>query len=152
MEHILIRLGSMESPNLDNNDVQYYYPRFLQLVLDDVLTDEEKAYFSDSKTSETPYLRTNVITSLHNRDPYPEFPTIITDFMQDCFLLMARLMLPPQHAQPNEEGNAQEPMDEQHNPYEQQYGSPIGNDSGITSIFTTVDIMDEDTKQTPEAI
>ena len=89
MEQILIRMGSLDSRNLDNNDVQCYYPRFLQLVLDDVLTEEEKAYFSDSETFETPYLRTNVITALHNRDPHPEVPTIVTDFMQDCFLLMA---------------------------------------------------------------
>ena len=88
-------MGSLDSRNLDNNDVQCYYPRFLQLVLDDVLTDEEKTYFSDSETYETPYIRTNVITALHNRDPHPEVPTIITDCMQDCFLLMARPMLPP---------------------------------------------------------
>ena len=40
--------------------------------------------------------------------------------MQDCFLLMARPMLPPQHVQPIEEGDAQEPLDELINPYEQE--------------------------------
>ena len=60
-------------------------------------------------------------------------------------------MLSPQHAQHNEGGDAQEPLDDQHNPDEQQQGSPTGNDSGSTSNSTS-DIMDGDTEKPQEAI
>lgn len=94
MEQILDKMGDVDERDIMKNDVHCFYPRFLQLILDDVLTDEEKYIFCDSNTRPSHYLKTNVITGLESRNLYPTIRAHVTGFMFECFLDMALPQLP----------------------------------------------------------
>ena len=65
------------------DDVRCFYPRFLQLILNDVLTDDERETFEDEDTMECMKMKSNAITALIRKNDYlPGVPTVLTEYLR----------------------------------------------------------------------
>ena len=92
---ILHVMGPIGFRNIQTQSVDCFYPRFLQLILNDVLTSEEKALYANSETSSSAKLKNNMITGLEGRGDYVNNnPAVFTDFIQGC---VADMELPVPH-------------------------------------------------------
>ena len=101
MRQIIHNLIPRVPRDFDNSHVVCLFPRFLQLILDDMLTEQELESFSESETSEPPEIQSNSMTYLVNKSNYANaLPSILTDFMMECMFDMARPALPPQGLSP----------------------------------------------------
>lgn len=85
VEQILIAMGPLEYRDIQSYDVECLYPRFLQLVLNAVLTREDKLRYANSVTSPAFKLKNHVISSLGSRREYlNNNAAILTDFFRRC--------------------------------------------------------------------
>ena len=101
MRQIIQNLIPSVPRDFDNSNVVCLFPRFLQLILDDMLTEQELESFSESETFEPPEIQSNSMTYLVNKANYVNaLLFILTDFMTDCMFDMARPALPPQGLAP----------------------------------------------------
>ena len=60
------------------DDVLCFYPRFLQLILNDILTDDERETFAEEETMECMKMKSNAITALIIKNHLPGVPTVQT--------------------------------------------------------------------------
>ena len=69
------------------------YPRFLQIVLNSKLTEEQRELFSNSNMISPPVMPIKNAVQLRNQNPYPNnnggLPNVtLTDHIRDCFRLI----------------------------------------------------------------
>ena len=67
-----------------------------QLILNDLLTDAEKDFFQESGIEQCMKVKTNVVTQLLSKNPFPEVPTVLTPFLQTLPLQLTPLNQPAQ--------------------------------------------------------
>lgn len=79
---ILLNMGSRDDRDLALTDVLCNFPRFLQIIMDGVLTDAEKDERADSNTQECIWIKKNGISMIINKNPYPEVPTVLTNYLR----------------------------------------------------------------------
>ena len=101
VNQILHVMGSNEIINIQTHSVECFFPRFLQLILNDVLTSEKKATYVNSDISQSTKLKNNVITRLEGRGDYVNnYPAVLTNFIHEC---VADMYLPIPHEPPIDE-------------------------------------------------
>jgi hypothetical protein len=60
------------------DDVLCFYPRFLQLILNDILTDDERETFAEEEAMKCMKIKSNAITALIRKNHLPGVPTVQT--------------------------------------------------------------------------
>ncbi|KAK1372574.1 hypothetical protein POM88_028767 [Heracleum sosnowskyi] len=75
IDQVILCMGPLdERTGID--DVLCFYPRFLQLILNDILTDNERETFEGEETQECMKMKSNAITALIRKNNYlPGVPT-----------------------------------------------------------------------------
>ncbi|KAK1361475.1 hypothetical protein POM88_045949 [Heracleum sosnowskyi] len=103
IDQVIICMGPLdERTGID--DVLCFYPRFLQLILNDVLTDDERETFDGEENQDCMKMKSNAITALIRKNNYlPGVPTVLTEYLR-----MVPLPLLPPGEQVNQ-GNIPEP-------------------------------------------
>ena len=97
IQYMLYILGPLETRTPPHQALrECHYPRFLQLILNDLLTDAEKDLFQESGIEQCMKVKTNVVTQLLSKNPFPEVPTVLTPFMQTLPLQLTPLNQPAQ--------------------------------------------------------
>ena len=87
IHYLLYLLGPLESRTPPQPvQMECHYPRFIQLILNDLLTDAEKEFFEESGIEQCMKVKTNIVTQLLKKNPYPEVPTVLTEYMQSIQL------------------------------------------------------------------
>ncbi|KAK1388464.1 hypothetical protein POM88_016642 [Heracleum sosnowskyi] len=70
IDQVILCMGPLdERTGID--DVLCFYPRFIQLILNDVLTDEERETFATEETMECMKMKSNAITALIRKNHLP---------------------------------------------------------------------------------
>lgn len=91
MNQLLYVLGPVEDRNLQVTNVECYFPRFLQLVLNDLTSNEEKLLYISSVTSCTVKQKNRIAGHLNNNRNYGNnAPAQMTEFMLGCVVDMER--------------------------------------------------------------
>ena len=62
------------------------FPRFLQLILNDVLTEEENMIYEESETRVCLSMKKNGISGLIDKPPFPDIPLVLTPYLQSLGL------------------------------------------------------------------
>ncbi|KAK1361727.1 hypothetical protein POM88_046201 [Heracleum sosnowskyi] len=76
-------MGPLDERTGINEDVLCFYPRFLQLILNDILTDDEREIFEGEATQECMKMKSNAITALIRKNNYlPGVPTVLTEYLR----------------------------------------------------------------------
>lgn len=96
LEYMLVSIGDLEDRTIPPNDVTCFFPRFLHLILNDLLIDDEKDSFSESEIDKCKEMKKNVITQLINRAPYHLLPMVLTPYLSTLSLPLQ----PLDHQQP----------------------------------------------------
>ena len=82
VNQILYVMRLNEIINIETHNVEYFFPRILQLILNDVLTLEEKARYANLEISESSKLKNNVIIGVEGRGDYVNnHPAVFTEFI-----------------------------------------------------------------------
>ncbi|KAK1351403.1 hypothetical protein POM88_054376 [Heracleum sosnowskyi] len=82
IDQVILCMGPLdERTGID--DVLCFYPRFLQLILNDILTDDERETFDGEENQECMKMKSNAITALIRKNNYlPGVPTVLTDYLR----------------------------------------------------------------------
>ncbi|KAK1401134.1 hypothetical protein POM88_000739 [Heracleum sosnowskyi] len=81
IDQIIMCMGLLdERTGIDN--VLCFYPRFLQLILNDVLTDDEQETFEGEETMECMKMKSNAITALIRKNHLPGVPNVLTEYLR----------------------------------------------------------------------
>ncbi|KAK1360703.1 hypothetical protein POM88_045177 [Heracleum sosnowskyi] len=103
IDQVILCMGPLEERTCID-DVLCFYPRFLQLILNDVLTDDERETFDGEENQECMKMKSNAITALIRKNNYlPGVPTVLTEYLRTVPLPL----LPP--GKQVNEGNIPEP-------------------------------------------
>lgn len=90
-------MGLKAKRNLTHCNMTCRFPRFLQIVINNVLPLIELVSFISSPQSPSSILTVNVVTALINHYDYPSMQVIeLTNYMQDCPFQIAFPALPHQ--------------------------------------------------------
>ncbi|KAK1398153.1 hypothetical protein POM88_008016 [Heracleum sosnowskyi] len=82
IDQVILCIGPLDE-RTGMDDVLCFYPRFLQLILNDVLTDNEREIFEGEATQECMKMKSNAITALIRKNNYlPGVPTVLTDYLR----------------------------------------------------------------------
>ncbi|KAK1365513.1 hypothetical protein POM88_041074 [Heracleum sosnowskyi] len=107
IDQVIICMGPLDERTVIDEDVLCLYPRFLQLILNDILTDDERETFAEEETMECMKMKNNAITALIRKNNYlPGVPTVLTDYLRTVPLPL----LPP--GEQVNEGNIPQPEPE----------------------------------------
>lgn len=91
LNQLLYVMGPLEDRNLQVYDVECCFPRFLQLILNDLTTEDEKLIYTGSVPSSTTKQRNRIAHNLNNNRNYGNnVPAQMTDFMRGCAVDMER--------------------------------------------------------------
>ncbi|KAK1402381.1 hypothetical protein POM88_001986 [Heracleum sosnowskyi] len=90
IDQIILCMGPLEDRTC-MDDVLCFYPRFLQLILNDVLTAEERDIFEGEETMDCMKMKSNAITALIKKNHLPGVPTVLTEYLRTVPLQL----LPP---------------------------------------------------------
>ncbi|KAK1360967.1 hypothetical protein POM88_045441 [Heracleum sosnowskyi] len=83
IDQVILCMGPLDERTSITDDVLCFYPRFLQLILNDILTDDERETFAEEETMECMKMKSNAITSLIRKNNYlPGVPTVLTDYLR----------------------------------------------------------------------
>ncbi|KAK1392060.1 hypothetical protein POM88_011116 [Heracleum sosnowskyi] len=83
IDQVVMCMGPLDERTGINEDVLCFYPRFLQLILNDVLTDDERETFEPEDTMECTKMKSNAITALIRKNNYlPGVPTVLTEYLR----------------------------------------------------------------------
>lgn len=102
LQELLKKMGTVETRSLVNKDVVCYYPRFIQLILDAILSDDtdQLNFAAGSRLTSCAKMKYLFITRMVSNERYPGVVSPLTPFMQ------ARFNQPPlaENAFINEQG------------------------------------------------
>ena len=107
---IIVRMGPLDKWDILENQVDCFFPRFLQLILNYCLTADEQALFANAAQQPSEEMKSHSISGLIKKNTFPEIPTILTPYLQTLGL---SLILPVSVAVDELEGNI--PSPEPHN-------------------------------------
>ncbi|KAK1396967.1 hypothetical protein POM88_006830 [Heracleum sosnowskyi] len=83
IDQVIICMGPLDERTSIDDDVLCFYPRFLQLILNDILTDDERETFAEEETMECMRMKSNAITALIRKNNYlPGVPTVLTEYLR----------------------------------------------------------------------
>ncbi|KAK1365620.1 hypothetical protein POM88_041181 [Heracleum sosnowskyi] len=102
IDQVILCMGPVDERTC-MDDVLCFYPRFLHLILNDVLTDDERETFEGEETMECMRMKSNAITALIRKTHLPGVPTVLTEYLRT----MPLPLLPP--GEQVNEGNIPEP-------------------------------------------
>lgn len=78
---IILKMKHLGTRDVQTQNVKCLYPRFLQLILNDFLTDEDRVRLENGRKEECSYMRTNVINYISNKN-YTDVPTVLTEYLK----------------------------------------------------------------------
>ena len=64
------------------HNVDCFFPRFLQLILNDVLTVDEQELFANASQQPSEEMRSHSISGMMKKNPFPDIPTVLTPYLQ----------------------------------------------------------------------
>lgn len=100
LKELLKKIGKLETHSLLQFDVKCVYPRFIQLILNEILSEDDKSYFYTSTVLPYFTMGTNVSSYIVTRDIFANVPVELTSFTQTRF----NQPLLPDNAFINEQG------------------------------------------------
>ena len=103
---IITRMGSLEKHDILENQVDCFFPRFLQLILNDFLTVEEHEFFANSAQQPSEEMKIHSISGLIKKNTSPDIPTVLTPYLHTVGL---PLILPVPVAADELAGNVPSP-------------------------------------------
>ncbi|KAK1372441.1 hypothetical protein POM88_028634 [Heracleum sosnowskyi] len=103
IDQVILCMGPLDERTGINENVLCFYPRFLQLILNDILTDDERETFADEETMKCMKVKSNAITALIRKNHLPGVPTVLTKYLRTVPLPL----LPP--GEQVNEGNIPQP-------------------------------------------
>ncbi|KAK1384173.1 hypothetical protein POM88_021908 [Heracleum sosnowskyi] len=150
IDQIILCMGPLDERTCID-DVLCFYPRFLQLILNDVFTAEEREIFEGEETMECMKMKSNARTTLIKKNHLPGVPTILTDYLRTVPLPL----LPP--GEQVIEGNVPEPvvapqpqpMDVDPEPSVAIPDQEIANPQSLTTVIEPLDEPNENINEPP---
>ncbi|KAK1372290.1 hypothetical protein POM88_028483 [Heracleum sosnowskyi] len=83
IDQVILCMGPLDERTCITDDVLCFYPRFLQLILNDILTNDEREIFEGEANQECMRMKSNAITALIRKNNYlPGVPTVLTDYLR----------------------------------------------------------------------
>ena len=79
---ILTRMGPLDKRNILEYNVDCFFPRFLQLILNDLLTADEQGLFANAAQQPSEEMKSHFISGLIKKNRFPEIPTVLTPYLQ----------------------------------------------------------------------
>ena len=78
-------MGTLATRSLVNKDVVCYYPLFIQLILDAILSDADQHNFAGIRLTSSAKMKYLFINRMVNHESYPGVVSPLTPFMQAIF-------------------------------------------------------------------
>ena len=75
-------MGPLDKRNILEYNVDCFFPRFLQLILNDFLTADEQALFANAAQQPSEEMKSNFISGLIKKNHFPDIPTVLTPYLQ----------------------------------------------------------------------
>ena len=79
---ILTRMGPLDKRNILEYNVDCFFPRFLQLILNDFLTTDEQGLFANAAQQPSKEMKSHFISGLIKKNRFPDIPTVLTPYLQ----------------------------------------------------------------------
>ena len=79
---ILTRMGPLDKRNILEHNVDCFFPRFLQLILNYFLTADEQGLFADAVQQPSEEMKSHSISGLIKKNRFPDIPTVLTPYLQ----------------------------------------------------------------------
>ena len=79
---ILTRMGPLDKRNILEHNVDCFFPRFLQLILNDFLTADEQGLFANAAQQPSEEMKSHFISGLIKKNRFPDIPTVLTPYLQ----------------------------------------------------------------------
>ncbi|KAK1372978.1 hypothetical protein POM88_029171 [Heracleum sosnowskyi] len=152
IDQVILCMRPLDERTCMNEDVLCFYPRFLQLILNDVLTDNEREGFEDEDIQECMKMKSNAITALIRKNNYlPGVPTVLTE----CLRTVPLPLLPP--GEQVNEGNipqpemapVQQPMDVDPEPSVAIPDQEVANPQPLTTVEEPLEEPNENINEPP---
>ncbi|KAK1351904.1 hypothetical protein POM88_053909 [Heracleum sosnowskyi] len=151
IDQVILCMGPLDERTC-MDDVLCFYPRFLQLILNDVLTDNEREIFEGEATHECMKMKSNAITALIRKNNYlPGVPTVLTDYLRTVPLPL----LPPGeqviegNIPPPQPEMAPEPMDVDPEPSLAIPDQEVANPQPLTTVEEPLEEPNETINEPP---
>ncbi|KAK1405666.1 hypothetical protein POM88_005271 [Heracleum sosnowskyi] len=152
IDQVILCMGPLDERTGINEDVLCFYPRFLQLILNDVLTDDERETFEAEDTQECMKMKSNAITALIRKNNYLlGVPTVLTEYLRTVPLPL----LPPGeqviegNIPPPQPEMAPEPMDVDPEPSVAIPDQEVANPQSLTTVEEPLDEPNENINEPP---
>ena len=81
---ILTRMGPLDKRNILEHNVDCFFPRFLQLILNDFLTAAEQGLFADAAQQPSEEMKSHSISGLIKKNRFPDIPNSPNSISSDC--------------------------------------------------------------------
>ena len=103
---IITRMGPLDKRSILENQVDCFFPRFLQLILNDFLNADEHELFANVVQHPYEEMKSHSIFGLIKKNTFPDIPTVLTPYLQTVRL---QLILPVQLIADEMTGNIPSP-------------------------------------------
>ncbi|KAK1383214.1 hypothetical protein POM88_020949 [Heracleum sosnowskyi] len=151
IDQVILCMGPLDDRTSIDDDVLCFYPRFLQLILNDILTDDERETFAEEETMECMRMKSNAITALIRKNHLPGVPTVLTKYLRTVPLPL----LPP--GEQVIEGNIPEPelapepqpMDVDLEPSVAIHDQEVANPQSLTTVEEPLEEPNETINEPP---
>ena len=75
-------MGPLDKRNILEYNVDCFFPRFLQLILNDFLTADEQELFANAAQQPSAEMKIHFISGLITKNRFPNIPTVLTPYLQ----------------------------------------------------------------------
>ena len=79
-------MGPLDKRNILEHNVDCFFPRFLQLILNDFLTADEQGLFANAAQQPSEEMKSHFISGLIKKNRFPDIPTVLTPYLQNVGL------------------------------------------------------------------